>query len=125
LASVTVKYRTESIPTDDVVLVITGWGGNVTTCSRRSIARLSRRSDERNHDGQAGRRACGCSGRAARLHPARLGMMRMVRAAMISTSAATTMRAIKPASVLSLRLLSNRAVAASDLDDVHAGPLFG
>jgi hypothetical protein len=42
LASLTVKYRTVSMPTTRLSSVITGWGGNETTCSRRSMSGLSR-----------------------------------------------------------------------------------
>jgi hypothetical protein len=42
LGSVIVKYRTLSMLTTRLSSVITGWGGNDTTCSRRSISGFTR-----------------------------------------------------------------------------------
>src|SRR4051794_20055804 len=99
--------------------VITGWGGNETTCSRRSSSGLTRSTY-----GTTSARP-GSSVRWQRpsrsTTPARAcGMIRMPRATVISTTAATTMSTIKLAKgVLFLFVYQRRG--ALDLHDLDPG----
>ena len=90
-----VKYRTVSIPTETLSSVITGCGGNVTTCSRKSM-----RGRTRSMNGMT----IVSPGSSVRLYrpnrsttPARAcGMTRTVRAAMNSAKTTSTTATISP-----------------------------
>src|SRR3954447_1014677 len=109
---------TVSMPTTRLSSVITGWGGNETTCSRRSIRGLTRSTN-----GTMSARP-GSSVRWKRPRrsttPARAcGTIRIPDAAMNSTNTITTIRAMTPP-VTGNSSFGNERRGALDLDDLHA-----